>query len=396
MATKNTTGQNQALVRETNIRLILNQFKSHDMSTSDVANFFHLSNSGAKKIIDEILQTDILISAPESSQKKKGRRPNTLTLNSDYGILVVIDFFSNELLFCDICGKTLYMQKMHYLYAVNNTDIVSISENIKKILANRFSGKRLLSIAIVFVGKIHPDSCDIYMSHLFSHCTLNLKDYFSKEFSVTVTIKNNLHFAIIAEQEFGCLIHSNAPHCYLNVGAGITSAFLINDRLYMGATGLAGELGFNISLDTKLPYSDYVDFRAINNKLLQALSEGKSSMISERCPDPKNIHYRDIVDCFLLGDPLIEGIVMNAAYNLGIILKNLIELMDFDTIILSGNILDFGEKYFDKVLETVRSFHYTQHKIVKSKLGDSAVQLGAIELARSIVFDTIINERKSN
>ena len=73
MPTKNTTGQNQALVRETNIRLILNQFKSHDMSTSDVANFFHLSNSGAKKIIDEILQTDIPVSAPRVSAKTEGQ-----------------------------------------------------------------------------------------------------------------------------------------------------------------------------------------------------------------------------------------------------------------------------------------------------------------------------------
>lgn len=73
----------------------------------------------------------------------------------------------------------------------------------------------------------------------------------------------------------------------------------------------------------------------------------------------------------------------------------MIEFMDFDAIILSGGMTEFGDEYTDEIRRTVQGYGYDT-RIVTSELKGNAAALGAFEAARDAIIDKFSEERTAH
>ena len=76
----NSYGKNQSLVRKENQKLVFELFKKHDLSASEISHILKLSQSGTKKIIDDLIATNILTETTPVKHHTSGRTPTSSIL----------------------------------------------------------------------------------------------------------------------------------------------------------------------------------------------------------------------------------------------------------------------------------------------------------------------------
>lgn len=377
-----------SLMRGKNTRLILETFRKGDFSTYQVARRLSLSSGGAKKLVDDIVLGGIISRVPSVRENQHGRMPLTYGLNANFCRIAIINFADYTVSVVDFRGQILGKITLDLPTSIRDEHILETAAQLHGLL-DKAKGGVLAAISIAYLGKLHNVTYDNYFSGTFENCTVNLYQFFKKEFGVEIILRNDLHFAILAERQYGILTGGETACCYMQIGRGCACSFLINDQLYVGASGLAGEIGHNILVGSNTIWQNYVDWISAKEKIVAALNAGEPSSLSA------GFKRKDAADAYNAGDALVCGIVDDCAKNAGIMLKNLTELMDFDIIILSGPMMSFGDRYYQVLSDSFFEYGYRHVKLVVSTIGEKSIDLGALELARDIVFERFVQSRLS-
>jgi len=97
-----------------------------------------------------------------------------------------------------------------------------------------------------------------------------------------------------------------------------------------------------------------------------------------------------IIEAAKAKDKIAVEIIENAGVNLGVRIAYLINLFNPEVVVVGGGIEQAGELLLGSVRKTVRQLAFEEPantvKIVPSRLGDSAVALGAAALVLREIF----------
>ena len=369
-------------IRRKNLRLILDLYRKNNFSTYQISKQLNLSSGGAKKLVDDIVEGGILTRMVAQREGTHGRYPITYGINPNYGFIAIINFATKELLSLSLNGTLLENVKLDIGENISDENIYKIGE-ITQCLADKWLKRNipLLTIAIAYIGKLHTVTYEKYMSGIFKNCSINLYQYFKEKFEVDVILQNDLHFAILAEQKYGILTGKELSCCYLQIGRGCAASYLIDNKLYVGATGLAGEIGHNCVLGSNKVVENFVDWISVQAKIQEKTG--------------KQLQLETAVGYYNSGDSAVCSVVDEAAQFAGVIIKNLTELMDFDIIILSGPMTEFGARYMENLKKSFYQYGNFYVQIVRSALGEESIDMGAFEMARDVIFDKFIESRLS-
>jgi ROK family protein len=369
-------------IRRKNLRLILDLYRKNNFSTYQISKQLNLSSGGAKKLVDDIVEGGILTRTVAQREGIHGRYPITYGINPNYGFIAIINFATKELLSLSLNGTLLENVKLDIGENISDENIYKIGE-ITQSLADKWLKRNipLLAIAIAYIGKLHTVTYEKYMSGIFKNCSINLYQYFKEKFEVDVILQNDLHFAILAEQKYGILTGKELSCCYLQIGRGCAASYLIDNKLYVGATGLAGEIGHNCVLGSNKVVENFVDWISVQAKIQEKTG--------------KQLQLETAVGYYNSGDSAVCSVVDEAAQYAGVIIKNLTELMDFDIIILSGPMTEFGARYMENLKKSFYQYGNFYVQIVRSALGEESIGMGAFEMARDVIFDKFIESRLS-
>lgn len=369
-------------IRRKNLRLILDLYRKNNFSTYQISKQLNLSSGGAKKLVDDIVEGGILTRMVAQREGTHGRYPITYGINPNYGFIAIINFATKELLSLSLNGTLLENVKLDIGENISDENIYKIGE-ITQCLADKWLKRNipLLAIAIAYIGKLHTVTYEKYMSGIFKNCSINLYQYFKEKFEVDVILQNDLHFAILAEQKYGILTGKELSCCYLQIGRGCAASYLIDNKLYVGATGLAGEIGHNCVLGSNKVVENFVDWISVQAKIQEKTG--------------KQLQLETAVGYYNSGDSAVCSVVDEAAQFAGVIIKNLTELMDFDIIILSGPMTEFGARYMENLKKSFYQYGNFYVQIVRSALGEESIDMGAFEMARDVIFDKFIESRLS-
>ena len=369
-------------IRRKNLRLILDLYRKNNFSTYQISKQLNLSSGGAKKLVDDIVEGGILTRTVAQREGIHGRYPITYGINPNYGFIAIINFATKELLSLSLNGNLLENVKLDIGENISDENIYKIGE-ITQSLADKWLKRNipLLAIAIAYIGKLHTVTYEKYMSGIFKNCSINLYQYFKEKFEVDVILQNDLHFAILAEQKYGILTGKELSCCYLQIGRGCAASYLIDNKLYVGATGLAGEIGHNCVLGSNKVVENFVDWISVQAKIQEKTG--------------KQLQLETAVGYYNSGDSAVCSVVDEAAQYAGVIIKNLTELMDFDIIILSGPMTEFGARYMENLKKSFYQYGNFYVQIVRSAWGEDSIGMGAFEMARDVIFDKFIESRLS-
>jgi predicted NBD/HSP70 family sugar kinase len=187
-----------------------------------------------------------------------------------------------------------------------------------------------------------------------------LADQLARALEVRCVVDNDVNAAAVAELK--CReAEPPGSMLFVAVGTGIGGAIVIDNRLWRGHTGIAGEIG-NMTIDRNGPLC-WCGRRG-------CLNTSASGTAMER----------------LLGsaESLTEQVLHEAATALGIGLANALNLLNPALVVLGGGVARLGPRWLEAVASTARSEAFPaagQCRIELARAGYDAGAIGAALLA---------------
>jgi glucokinase len=225
-----------------------------------------------------------------------------------------------------------------------------------------------------------------------------LTDKLSERFETTTRIGNDLTLAGLGEHRFGA--GKGATNMiFVGVGTGIGGGIIINNQIYLGKTGSAGEIG-HIIIEPNGPKCG-----CGNRGCLEAIASGSGleKIAKRRIEAGENSHLRKLIspnskwkgtenifssksifEEAAKGDILSKSIISNGARALGTGLATLVNLFNPEIIVIGGGLVDQWTVYIQPAIKEMNRLAFPQPtedtKIVQSSLKGLAGALGAITL----------------
>lgn len=254
--------------------------------------------------------------------------------------------------------------------------------------------ERVLSIGIAAPGPCNPQLGIIYASpNIPGWEKLPLAQIVGDRFHVPTSLGNDANLAALGEWRFGAgQGHHNL--LYMTISTGIGGGIICDDRLLLGAHGLAGEIGHTTVLPDGPVCScghrghleSVASGTAIARYVTEQLAQGVPSSLSE-ISKPTG---RDINMAAEQGDPLAKAALARAGTFIGHSLADFLHIFNPSIIILGGGVSRCGafliEPMRAALLEKILSPEYMHGLVITTAaLGDDAGLLGALALAQQCV-----------
>jgi glucokinase len=271
-------------------------------------------------------------------------------------------------------------------------DITRIVQNL--LQRNSLQEKDLLGIGVVYPGHIRSkEGITIRSSNLQRFRNFPLRKEVQKHFSVPVITENDANAMAYAELKFGAGAGYSSM-IFVTVSSGIGAGIIINNSIYRGMTGTAGEFGHMIVN----PHGDircgcgnygclmtYTCGHALGKVFKKLLVEGKPTKleIDENTP-AHEITGETLKKGLNMNDTLTKEVIDQCALYMGIGLYNIFQIFNPPLIVLGGGLMNLGDYLFDQIklhfYRLAGDMLFDDVIIAHSKLSDKAGVIGAASL----------------
>lgn len=203
-----------------------------------------------------------------------------------------------------------------------------------------------------------------------------------------VCVGNDARLAALGEATYGAGIGAKSM-LMLTLGTGVGGGVVLQGRVLMGESGVAGEIGHM----TVNPFETEVCNCGKKGCLEQYASATgmvrvAKQILAERAEDSSLRHCEPLTakalwDAAKAGDALAAEITDVVCEYLGIAIANAMYLVDTERIVLGGGVSQAGELLLQKVEKAYRSKvfpHSRDKKILLARLGNDAGIYGAAAL----------------
>lgn len=254
---------------------------------------------------------------------------------------------------------------------------------------------QLHSIGIASTGALDGDMGLITSFACFPGWdAIPLRDIVKEKYKVDTFLLNDASAAALGEHHFG--IGKGAKNLiYITVSTGIGSGIIINDKLYSGASGSAGEIGY-MTIDVNRTLDDcgnngclemLASATAVSEEAQRRIRQGERSSLTKIVEEKiEDITAEKVGLAAQGGDPLALEVISRTATYLGVGLLSLVNIFNPEMIIVGGGLSKLGDLLLDPARQVMRervfSLPAQAVRIVPAQLGDDAGMLGAAVYAR--------------
>lgn len=183
---------------------------------------------------------------------------------------------------------------------------------------------------------------------------------------------------------------------FLTFGTGMGAGLILNDRLYSGATALAGEVGhIRLADDGPVGYGKKGSFEGFCSgggiarlgrmKAQEALQGGKPPLFCKTAQDIGSISAKTIGEAAQRGDPLALEIYHTVAEHLGKGIAIIIDMLNVETIVI-GSIFVRQQALlegpmWETIMKEALSLSAMACRIVPAGLGEELGNFAALSVA---------------
>jgi len=277
--------------------------------------------------------------------------------------------------------------------------LISHIQQIINDLATK--GMRPIAVGVGFPGLVKYDTGFTYSSVMLPGWEgMNLKQYLIHELNVPAIVDNDVNAATYGEWKHGAGAGFKDIIC-LTVGTGIGGGIILNNALFRGVDGTAGEFG-NTTIDYHGPYfhggnpgalNVLASGKALETRALELIAQGQADqpLLDELQDRPETISVELLAKAAAAGSRTARAIIEDGAKYLGIGIANFVNIFNPELVLIGGGVSQIGEWYLDKVRETVheRAFDIPAQRarILPVSLGQDAGAIGAAALALSAIHE---------
>ena len=312
--------------------------------------------------------------------------------------VLAIDLGGTKVIAAVIFDKGEVMAREYYLTLADEGPRAVINRMLSAIdhllSAQDMSLSQLHSISVSAAGAIDMKRGLVTLSpNLPGWCNIPLRDIIKEKYKVNTFLLNDASAAALGEHRFGAG-RGVKTLIYLTVSTGIGGGVIIDDKLYCGPSGSAGEIG-HMTIDVNGSrcncgnigcWETLASGTAVAQEAIRRVSCGeRSSLIEIVEGKTENITAETVEIAARDGDSLALDVIAKAATYLGVGMVNLVNIFNPEMIIVGGGMAKMGDLLLAPARQVVqeRAFQLPAQavRIVPAQLGDDAGVLGAATFA---------------
>lgn len=241
---KKTITGDQVLVREINKSLIFEAIRAHaPISRASLGKLLGLVKGTVSSLVTDLIEQNLVyeVGLGESSG---GRKPVMLMFNHQAGSVIAADVRADSIYVAltDLNG-TLLTRQMSIL---TKCDIDTVFKQLKKMLkalmkAAQPSPYGIIGAGIGFPGLV-SDAGEVLFSPTLRWENVPLAHNLEQMLDIPVSVYNESRAGAVGEMRLG-YGRGASDMVYISIGPGVGTGVIMNNELYKGCHGLAGEAG---------------------------------------------------------------------------------------------------------------------------------------------------------
>ncbi len=356
------------------------------LTSADISNYTGKSIPHVIKVLNELIKEGY-VAEKGFANSSGGRKPLNYSLvpNTHYLLSVAMDQFSAQMVVVDM-NNNFVSKVASYEFDIHLLQVETFIDYLKHFIKDsNIPQANILGIGITMPGFVDTKKGVNYTFLKTDGQTL--VEYIQQNISIPVFLDNDSTAIALAEQKFG--VAANIKNVMvLNLGWGIGLGMILNDKIFRGNNGLAGEFshiplfkngklcncGKHGCLETE------ASLIAVTAIAKQGVKQGQITSLANY----KEVNADNIIAEAIKGDVFSVRLISEAAYHVGEGLAILIHLMNPAAIVLSGKGSIVGKLWLAPIQQAINEHcipmltHHTE--LIISNLNTKAQLLGGAAL----------------
>jgi glucokinase len=256
----------------------------------------------------------------------------------------------------------------------------------------------ITAAGVAVPGVVDPDTGRVIVTPNMSLTGVAIGAHLEGRFKVPVAIGNDGNLGTLGETWLGSARRAGSA-VGIWVGTGIGAGFVRKGKVWRGSRESAGEIG-HIVMQIGGPkcgcgnrgcLEALASRSAIERDIRQAMAEGRPSILAELTGgDLGVIRSGAIRKALEAEDALVTEVVRHASEVLGHACLTVRHLLDPQIIVLGGGVIEACSEFVMPIVENIVGSDRLRGaraggRVLLSALGDDAVVLGAVALARTLI-----------
>lgn len=358
----------QDVMRENNKKLVLKTlFNAGQTSRSSIASAVHLQKSTVSSIILELHKDGLIeeLGIGEASNAG-GRRPNLIQFNYRYGYVLAFDMGARHLRYSVnyMNGEVIQKESLR-LTGHSIKDVFQMMQQVISGLSAFDTMNGLLGIAVSAHAPVHEN--EIRYSPFLELDSFSLLEALQEIVDVPIRFENEANLTAISIRDFWYYSGEEplSSLLALNIHNGIGVGTIINEQLYHGMQGLAGEIGRSVIYKDGQVYrlEELYSEKAVMEKIAQ--QKGKQELTVE-----------EFVTLIKSKDSFVLAVVDEWVTAIAQITYNLVQYGAPEAVFLSSRSLSQFPELLNRIFEEYKALNplgetrieFTQHDIYESSL----------------------------
>jgi len=389
--------------------LDLIRFSANGLSRTDLADQMGLTRAAVSLIVNDLLKSGVIQEA-ESRSVPNGRPPVVLETNHRKGLVGSIDMGATHLSIALADFAARIIQEAEFPFDIKNGPEVCIEQadqNLNKMLINH--GLKVSDLSAIGVGVPGPVITEAGMVVAppimpgWDHYPILLT--LGKMWGCEVTLNNDAELGALGEWAYGAG-RGERNIAYIKVGSGIGAGLILNNQIYGGTTGAAGEIG-HLTVEENGPLCNcgnhgcleaFAGGNAIAKQGQRLATSGKRTLLSHIPLEKIDAHQ--VAEAARRGDILAQDILQRAGTFIGIAIAGLINLFNPSVVILGGGVAQVGDVLTNPIRQAVyeRAMRASGQsvRITTGMLGRRALLIGATIQAINIAIHAAAENKNTN
>ena len=266
-----------------------------------------------------------------------------------------------------------------------------IREQIAQALPELLRNRPILGAGVGFGGPVDWKTGKICRSHQIEGWSeIDLGGWLQELTGAAVVVDNDANVAALGEARCGAGIGFN-PVFYVTLGSGVGGGLVVHGRIYHGAKPGESEIG-HVRLDR---HGTIVESRcsgwSVDARIRELKAKEPGCLLARLAGETVGGEAKHLAAAWQQGDVAARRLLQETAEDLAFGLSHVVHLFHPETIILGGGLSGVGEPLRASVERALGPFVMEVFapgpRIALAALGEDAVPVGALELARSKVAD---------
>ena len=369
---------NQEMIRDNNRRQVLEYIVNNPpISRAALAKELHLTKATISNIVQELMDQN-LVAEIGSAQTALGRKPILLEFRKKCGYVFSIDVHPRQIitLTADLKGEDCHLKE----YPFREED--SLLELLRGIMKEAIPRCKdapygIVGVSIGIYGVVRDN--EIIFTPYYPLPEPYLGKILAGEFGIPVHEENESNLSVRGESAF----HYNYKNMiHLNIHDGVGMGILIDEQLYKGRDGYAGEFGHTILFPDGKPcpcgnngcFELYTSERAILKEYAARTHQNTVTIDSFlRAYQDRKTDALEMMDLFV------------KYMSIGI--NNIINTFNIDLIVLNSSFSNYIPDINQRIVAYLASHQNRDCRIIPSRLQDTSGLMGGIRLCAERFLD---------